>query len=238
MKKILILIIMLPILFLSSCGIDLSNTVSGDFVYTKWTATNDKCDISGLSSEGNKKETIVFPTVLDDIEVSDIDKPVGSTFKISNAKNVYYHGAIGSNVSILYSADNINLYISGNPSHPHNELLYIDLKNIENHTVYIQECYYDNMLNYKINFQKGNVVYYASDKWGEYTFFIDDCDNQMVNVIPPNPIKEGYEFTGWYTDDTYTDKWDFDNIIPSKQYDNGNYIFKETSIFAKFEVRQ
>ena len=40
-----------------------------------------------------------------------------------------------------------------------------------------------------------------------------------------NPIKKGYNFIGWYTDNTYTTEFDFENAI----------ITDNTTIYAKFE---
>ncbi|WP_035375910.1 InlB B-repeat-containing protein, partial [Haploplasma axanthum] len=68
-------------------------------------------------------------------------------------------------------------------------------------------------------------------------FFVDDADGTKVNVIPPDPYKEGYNFMGWYKELEGINKWDFENdIIPSKQYDEeGEYQFIETKIYAKWE---
>lgn len=238
MKKIFILTL-LPILFLiSSCGLDFSDRISGDFIYTEWTNLAGGCDIKDLSDAGQLKDTIVFPTVLDDLEVYVIENMFKSKITFENATNVYYNRYINSNIDVLYNQDNVNLYISGKPDSQSVKLLYMDLKNVDNHTIYIHESYYNNtMLNYQLNFQPGNVVYYLNEFENNYDiFFIDDCDNSKVNVIPPNPIKVGYEFIGWYTDLEYTNEWNFDNIIPKKQYINDNYIFNETKIYAKFEV--
>ena len=83
-----------------------------------------------------------------------------------------------------------------------------------------------------------NVVYYLNDDT-EDTFFVDDCDGTIVNVVPPNPIREGYKFKGWYKEKECINKWDFEkDIIPSKEYDkDGNYIFKETAIYAGWEIK-
>ncbi len=61
---------------------------------------------------------------------------------------------------------------------------------------------------------------------------------QRLTLFRPYHIgREGYEFVGWYKDLSFNEPWDFENdVIPAKEYDqDGNYIFKETRIFAKWE---
>lgn len=76
--------------------------------------------------------------------------------------------------------------------------------------------------------------------WGDitttYSVVFKDGDStiETVSVIdgnkvarPTNPEKESYRFDGWYTDTTYTTKFDFDNKT----------IKTDTTIYAKF-IRQ
>lgn len=85
----------------------------------------------------------------------------------------------------------------------------------------------------RYNYVPANTVYYLSDDLND-VFFIDDADGTTVNVVPPNPYKEGYEFVGWYKVLDGIEPWDFENdLVPEKIYDiDGNYIFVETKIYA------
>ena len=47
------------------------------------------------------------------------------------------------------------------------------------------------------NYQKANVIYYLNNGTNE-AFFVDYCNDSITNVIPPDPIREGYKFVGWY----------------------------------------
>ena len=84
-----------------------------------------------------------------------------------------------------------------------------------------------------------NVVYYLNDDI-EDSYFVDDCDNEKIVNIPTDPIRDGYKFMGWYKEKECINKWDFENdIVPEKQYDENNeYIFIETSLYAKWEKKQ
>ena len=83
-----------------------------------------------------------------------------------------------------------------------------------------------------------NVVYYLNDDT-EDSYFVDDCDNEKIVNIPTDPVRDGYKFKGWYKEKECINKWDFENdIVPEKQYDENNeYIFIETSLYAKWESK-
>ncbi len=92
--------------------------------------------------------------------------------------------------------------------------------------------------NHKEINRMANVSYFYnydnSDTINFKIFFIDDLDGETIKNIPPNPLREEYEFTGWYKEKECLNKWDFENnIVPSKIYDeDGNYIYKETILYA------
>ena len=91
----------------------------------------------------------------------------------------------------------------------------------------LEKCNQANVL-YDLNYGEDNI------------FLVDDCDGTIVNVLPPDPILEGYEFVGWYKEPECLNKWDFQNdVIPKKEYtENGEYILKETKIYAKWIEQQ
>lgn len=80
-----------------------------------------------------------------------------------------------------------------------------------------------------------DITLYA--KWlAKYTVSFDTDGGSTVNLqtvvtgnkaTKPavNPTKKGYNFVGWYTDNTYTTEFDFENTI----------ITDNTTIYAKFE---
>ena len=52
-----------------------------------------------------------------------------------------------------------------------------------------------------------------------------------------DPIKQGYEFIGWYKEPECINEWNFDNdIVPAKIYNSDNeYQYQETILYAKWE---
>lgn len=246
MRKILIVfLLMVFVIFLTSCNLDdqFKSVISGDFIYSNIGVSDPDNNVAiiGLSDEGQTKETIVFPTTIDGYRVSkigtqDIKRPSGPIV-FSQAKNIYFPSINFRTYNEFQYDGNatLNIYVGG---YKRPEMkIFSGVGNITNSKIYVHQLFLeeeyklgrDNDYNYII----ANTVYYLSDDKND-VFFIDDADGTTVNVIPPNPYKEGYEFVGWYKDVEGIEPWDFENdIVPLKLYDNdGNYIFVETKIYA------
>lgn len=244
---IMMLIVMIPLTYASIkiCKSlkredKFNSVVSGDFVYTIMFTDKGHCRIIGLSEEGNKKEVLVFPSMLDGYIVDGLGarywKKSSKEIAITNAKKLYFP----KNYSFKYSSFNFQLpdnetgittYISESSFTNYFDSIY---KNVcmNCDKVFASEKFFDEHGSiYKL--EKANVAYYIDEE----IYFIDDCDGTIVNVIPPVPYKEGYEFVGWYKDINGIDKWDFENdTISKKEYDEeGNYIFNETKIYSKWK---
>ena len=259
MKRILCLIIMLiSLLGLTSCDTYFLQVESGYFKY-KTDGDTGYARIVGLTKEGQQQKTIVIPTMIDGHKVTTIGYPSDTIgggvewkcdFESDYLENIYYPDGIylGDDIPFYRHLPNIKNVYWG-------EVKTAKLMNFGTYPSLIEsvnvnvslKCYEFNELGddkYYANGEKidysyitiANVVYYLNDNT-ENTFFVDDCDGTKVNVIPPTPIRKGYKFNGWYKEKECINKWDFENdIIPKKEYDDeGNYIFKETSIYASWE---
>lgn len=244
MKKIIImsLCMMCFCCVLSGCGSDpLERSEYGDYLYrvTNDSMRNHCITIMELSEQGKQKETIVFPTEINGVLVKAFGDEFGfrieGKIESENLKNVYMHSQIERfvNVDIFHELKGYTLY-SGFDSSMSRYFAFYD-------TVYLSKE--DNTWLNKLEsnhevFEKvryANVIYYYNYD-NKTTFFVDDCDGTVVNVIPPNPYRKGYEFLGWYKEPECINKWDFENdIVPSKEYDeNGQYILKEIKLYAKW----
>ena len=205
----------------------------------------------GFSDEGKEKETIVLPTLIDGKKVTTIGHKVwnllssgdGSRtadFSGASYENIYIHSFIKeSDINSGYglyftSCDSLKVYLGCN--FLHTDLLVTNEKAFNR--CYIPELYKNiNKSNIISKYNSANVVYYLNYKADIKTFFCDDCDGTKVNVIPPDPYRDGYKFLGWYKEEDCINQFDFENeIIPKKEYDSNNeYIFKETSLYAKWD---
>ena len=229
-KLIESIVIVLSIVFISSCRTDYDPyglVVSGDFIY----ATNYKCfqgkegeiSIVGLSEEGKQKEILIFPNYIDGHKVVAYGARYGykstGTIEILNAKKIYYCNLlIDKNyiffVPIKYSISQCEIYVAGlgtkmdysvDDFFSDHATNYIDLFILISGLITITNP----PLTYYYNFKISTISYYID----ETCYFVDHVVNDKVSVIPPVPYKEGYEFDGWYSDLSYTTKWDFNNII-------------------------
>ena len=234
MKKIIMIMYMcLFVIFLSSCSNGGTTHISGDFQYKINTKT-DEVMLIGFSDEGKEKETIVLPTLIDGKKVTTIGHKVWylissgdgtwtADFSGASYKNLYIHSFISvSNVRSGYglyftSCDNFKVYLGCNFSNT--DLLFTNVKAFDRCFI---PNFYKNIEESNIisKYNSANVVYYLNYKADIKTFFCDDCDGTKVNVIPPDPYRDGYKFLGWYKEEDCVNQFDFENeIIPKKEYD-------------------
>ena len=89
-----------------------------------------------------------------------------------------------------------------------------------------------------ITFFKSNTVFcfnYENSPNGG-VFFVDNSDyGGVVKNTPYNPIRDGYEFIGWFKEAECVNKWKFDtDTLPTVDIDeNGNVTeFIETKLYA------
>ena len=244
MKKIIIMSLCM-ICFccaLSGCGSNpLERSEYGDYLYrvTNDSMHNHCITIMELSDQGKQKETIVFPTEINDVLVKAFGDEFGfrieGMIESENLKNVYMHSQIEKFINedmfneikdyVLYSgfSEDMSRYFS----------FYDTICLSKDDNTWLNELESNHEIFDKIRY--ANVIYYYNYD-NKATFFVDDCDGTVVNVLPPNPYRKGYEFLGWYKEPECINKWDFENdIVPSKEYDEkGQYILKEIKLYAKW----
>lgn len=252
LKNILLLFIIGGIIIFTGCkNLDSFKPItSGDFIYTCNDNDSDEghCRIIGLSDEGKQKEVIIFPTVLDGYIVDGLcaswalGRPSGDVI-ITNAEKIYIPSDYNMRGSSLYFELNHNKDIKVYcvdynflASLEYNYFTYEKQEYIGWNHLFVTETVYNEVYSKYGNImklEKANVVYYVDDD----VYFIDDCDGTTINVIPPIPYKEGYEFLGWYKEQECINQWDFKNdLVDKKEFDEeGKYIFKETKIYAKWK---
>ena len=227
---------------LSGCGSDpLERSEYGDYLYR---VTNDSMrkhciTIMELSEQGKQKETIVFPTEINGVLVKAFGDEFGfrieGVIESENLKNVYMHSQIERfvNEDMFNRVKYYELYSGFSEDMSHYFSFYDAVYLSKEDNTWLNKLESNHEVFEKVRY--ANVIYYYNYD-NKTTFFVDDCDGTVVNVIPPNPYRKGYEFLGWYKEPECINKWDFDNdIVPSKEYDeNGQYILKEIKLYAKW----
>lgn len=254
MKKIFVIFtsLMLIICLVGCQNLDpFKSITSGDFIYTYSGNDIDEghCRIIGLSDEGKQKEVIIFPSLLDGYIVDGLGASyaLGRTsgdIIITNAEKIFIPSNYNMRGSSLYFElnhnKNIKVYCVDYDFLASQKYNYDTNKKQEyigwNQLFVTETVYKEGYSKYGniMKLEQANVVYYVDDD----AYFVDDCDGTTINIIPPIPYKEGYEFSGWYKELECINEWDFENdIVEKKEYDEeGNYLFKETKIYCKWNV--
>ncbi|MBQ7373174.1 MAG: InlB B-repeat-containing protein [Clostridia bacterium] len=86
---------------------------------------------------------------------------------------------------------------------------------------------------------KANTAYmfnYEGSPNQDYYFINDFEHGGLIENTPYEPIREGYEFCGWYKESECITKWDFTtDVLPAPTYDeNGELEYVETKLYAKW----
>ncbi|MGM9971338.1 MAG: InlB B-repeat-containing protein [Anaeroplasmataceae bacterium] len=237
MKKILciILLLILPITFLCSCRKEM---VDGDFVYAvNRLSSEDVYYVVDLSEEGLKKDRILMP----------------STYKgkkVILGYNTYFDKIGNFDGKVVYVPADIQKIIGPFLTRAL-KVIYFAMPSEEdyamedkNYVAYLEEntwiCReYKNLKRFKNVRRYANVNYYYNyeDSPNGGYYFLDDYDNELISYIPEDPIREGYTFKGWYKESECINKWDFTtDKVESKEYIDDEYQYKETALYAKWEL--
>lgn len=248
-KLISMIFIFITCLFCNGCDTrERFNPIeSGDFIYTTWFCDDGYCKIIGLTSEGKEKDTLVFPSMIDGLKVLTIGAKDGmissEQITITKAKNIYFPAGYIQPQSIKYdyndNIDDINIYIGESYGVSWTSAYYGDaIENSQiNFNIFVSDNYYTQYPTISdknnINEKRGNICYYLDE---ETTYFVDYVNEGKVNVIPPAPYKDGYEFEGWYKDLDCLIPFDFDIDIVVSNLNSEEDHFNEIKIYAKWHI--
>lgn len=241
MKKIITMFLLLILtISLSGCQND-SLKECGDF---KYHLRDNLAYVYELTEKGKEKEIIILPSELDNYKTAlgykkGMLNPAEIILQSEKLETIYINSEI---MSKTYSDNAVYAKIS------RNENMTIFLPYSNQHLQQVEQpyfnIYYSNEYSqFEINNIKSyngkiaNVSYYYNyDKDGYKTYYIDDVDGETLKNIPPLPIREGYQFDGWYKEAECINKWDFSkDLISKKTFDeDGNYIYNEIILYAKW----
>ncbi|MDE6275624.1 MAG: InlB B-repeat-containing protein [Clostridia bacterium] len=223
-------------------------TVIGDFICQEY--KKNEIYLKGLSEEGKTKEYVVIPNEINGKAVTMIGYQRGLIYKdigkweSENLKKIYVvgeHYHFVREERVFSKCPNLEKIIFLNNK---NEQYYDVVK--DDWTVFMSKMNYNRLFADKESAAEDNEkspYFYAANISFNYNYknapnnryyWIDDVeDGKLIVFIPPDPIREGYEFQGWYKENDCINKWDFDNDRVQKA--NYHQEFKETQLFAKWE---
>lgn len=206
----LIVVLILSASILTGCGSGIDFYI-GDYLETDYfkyyTAVGAErrqyvC-IKGLTDKGKELEYVVFPESIDGIPVTKIAMYTSD----SKAKKAYIPTSIISFHVLNWTTVNIE------PLKLIDQRFTYSLKNsMKTPRTYVSE-YAEKVLVEKFNnfYFIANLCYLYNyeDSPNGGQWFVDDLDEgERIGYIPSEPVREGYKFTGWFTDKECTKSFD------------------------------
>ena len=244
------------ILIVSLLGCNNPNTIyENEFFQYKILRPEPKFEhimIIGLTDLGKEQTNLIIPSEIDGIPVLKLGKEGELMFGVSEGRfdsdNLVkvYNGPtlmqcnraifIGCTrlETILFNNSQLQYYVDINrydPDIPIQPRIYIPRNNaLPEFTLKVQ---IEDM------FRIANVSYYWNyiDAPEEGSYFIDWVDGTIIDFIPPDPQREGFVFSGWFTEAECINEWDFENDIVMGPLFNKEGVspYFETALFAKWE---
>ena len=233
LRCILLAVIVVLTCAMSACRCDwdwLPVSQETQYFYYRVVTSGEKplyVEIIGLTEEGEQLENIVIPDEIDGIPVEDIR----GQFYDSHARKIYISKNVNwqryANLTSVVTYDYKVLFCRYKCSKwsigEWRGELYLPAIAEENYKRVGLTAYSIANLNYFYNYE-------GSGNGGIH--FVDDLDEgETPVVIPPEPIREGYRFQGWYRDEACTEPFDLTT-----------YVRKDTdgilSLYAGWEENQ
>ena len=225
---------------------------SGDYIYSYYKRGESDLTIIGLTEQGLTREYLVIPEEIDGkrvvcLGITDgrqsnvVQKEYGvkhSGFQSENLKKVFKPISVELRTrygwgkgTVLLNAYNltavVNIGLGDYPS---------DLPD-ERYVVYFPCARFGDTTEFR-KWRKempADIRYdlnYDGAPNGGY-YYSDDYDGGLIDFIPPEPEREGFDFAGWFRDADCTERWDFaTDTVPEKVYVADNYVFNQTTLYA------
>lgn len=167
-----------------------------------------------LSEQGKQKETIIISKEINGF-------PVNLSPNLEKIVLIGTNSVIGGQV-ILTNAGKGQMYIS---TADHLDWQVNETGNLG------RNCWLSNC-NYFYNYDGAeNDGYYWSDNY-DY--------GEKITYVPQNPEREGYIFGGWFQEPECVNIWNFDtDTLPEAKYnEEGEALYQETRLYAKWYIEE
>ncbi len=195
---------------------------------------------AGLTESGKEKEILILP---ESYEGKSIIFPYQSMFNGFNLQNgkfkkmfipaVYDSYPNGTRISSLYKDYKIFMLCAKY------ENLISEHAEFCDDRVYLPSKYKDYQnANITLKFEVANVSYYYNYEGApnnNYYWIDDESYGNKLSYIPPNPVRDGYIFSGWYKEKECINQWNYkEDTLPYVSINNDKIVYQETSLFAKW----
>ena len=244
MKKIISAIILLIIFCLGVVGFAgcqrteddpprkrLPEYESGYFRYAVDTLPSgkQKAYLIGLTKSGKQQTELIYPDTIDGYTVYgigyEISLVMGSEFideiHSDNLKK-FFMPAVPIEKKYMrqefYSMVKIICFDSNyGKTRPYWEETFTIGENIIGYNIYLSELWkYDKDWIY-FNIANVSYLYNYDNAPNDGYYWVDSYDKSLITFIPPEPIRDGYTFGGWYKNPECTDIWNFDTDITGRE---------------------
>lgn len=216
--------------------------VEGNWVCKIYKDKDEKIDIVGISDAGKEKTILIVPKEIKNIQVGSVTYSLEYCTDKEDTGNLQAVYLIEGVVSYGFSkAHNLKKFIIIDKSYADyaNDYIGVDFGLTK---VYCPKNVCVDTTGKQIGYEgkyNANVTYYYNYEGAENSgyYWIDNYDyGTKIEYVPENPTREGYEFGGWYKEESCENKWDFEiDTLPSiLKGTQGETLYQETKLYAKW----
>lgn len=206
--------------------------------------------IYDLSEQGKQKETIIIPKEINGFPVKEYTYPVFFGCKGS------FESEILRQIYIIPSVHTYEIYSNLSPNLEKIVLIgtnsviggQVILTNAGKGQMYISTA---DHLDWQVN-ETGNLGrncwpsncnYFYNYDGAEHDgyYWSDNYDyGEKITYVPQNPEREGYIFGGWFQEPECVNIWNFDtDTLPEAKYnEEGEALYQETRLYAKWYIEE
>jgi uncharacterized repeat protein (TIGR02543 family) len=216
-KLVSLLNVFIVTIVISSCSLQ-RTTKFYELEYFTYAKSGSSCIINELTEKGKEETHLIIPREIDGLEVKGFGFN-GGLYKSSwggidskNLKKLYIlasgEGYYNNTESFVKSNQTVNIFLLNKSINFMSDYVIIFLPDNNNPYLDSEKKYYlSPSLEYYYNYDN-------SPNLGVY--FIDNYEDTVIDFIPPNPVRWGYTFDGWYKDALCLEVFDFSEVISEK----------------------